>query len=89
MVAKEVLLLTTKELQDLLIKKREMLDLTQQDVVDLTDSIITRQYYGMIENGERRPSVDVAKMIGKILKVDWTIFFEIKSNQRLRKKDLA
>ncbi|UZH08040.1 helix-turn-helix transcriptional regulator [Heyndrickxia coagulans] len=47
---------------------------------------MTRQYYGMIENGERRPSVEVAKAIAKVLKIKWTIFFEINSNQKLREK---
>jgi len=35
---------------------------------------IKRQYYDMIENGNRRPSVAVAKKIGAVLSFDWTNF---------------
>lgn len=77
-----------QDLQSLLISKRKQLGLTQQDVVELTGSIITRQYYGMIEKGERRPSVDVAKKIAEVLDIDWTIFFDIDSNLRLHNKQL-
>lgn len=45
---------------------------------------ITRQYYGMIENGERTPTVPIAMEIGKVLDVDWTLFFDLNSNRRLR-----
>lgn len=77
-----------QDLQSLLISKRKQLGLTQQDVVEKTGSIITRQYYGMIEKGERRPSVDVAKKIAEVLDIDWTIFFDIDSNQRLHNEQL-
>ena len=30
----------------------------------------------MIESGHRRPSVDLAKRLGTVLGVDWTLFFE-------------
>ena len=36
----------------------------------------TVQYIWMIENGERKPSVKVAKRIAKVLGFDWTLFFE-------------
>lgn len=36
----------------------------------------TVQYIWMIENGERKPSVKVAKRIAKALGFDWTLFFE-------------
>jgi putative transcriptional regulator len=74
--------LTPKELQELLISKRDSLGLTQQDVVNQSNAGITRQYYGMIENGERRPSVDVAKKISNVLNLEWTIFFEVKCNHK-------
>jgi putative transcriptional regulator len=45
---------------------------------------ITRQYYGMIENGERTPSVTIARKIGDVLEFDWTLFFEHDSNLRLQ-----
>lgn len=37
---------------------------------------ITQQYYSAIENRKRRPSVDLAKRLGTVLGVDWTLFFE-------------
>jgi putative transcriptional regulator len=81
--------LTPKELQNLLNSKRDSLGLTQQDVAEKSNAGITRQYYGMIENGERRPSVDVAKKISAVLDVEWTIFFELGSNHKLLKINLA
>lgn len=37
---------------------------------------ITQQHYSLIENGERRPSVAVAKRIAAVLGFEWTRFFE-------------
>ena len=37
---------------------------------------ITQQHYNYIENGKRRPSVDVAQKIASVLGFDWTLFFE-------------
>lgn len=48
---------------------------------------ISRQYYGMIENGDRNPSVDVAKKIAKVLKFDWIIFFDYQRNELLLKQE--
>lgn len=36
---------------------------------------ITQQMYWMIENGERRPSVETAKKIAAVLGFDWTLFY--------------
>lgn len=52
---------------------RDAKGLTQEQVADLCD--IKRPYYTMIENGKRRPSVNVAKKLGAVLGFDWTIFF--------------
>ncbi|QWU17340.1 helix-turn-helix transcriptional regulator [Paenibacillus sophorae] len=61
--------------------------MTRQWLIDLRiadgkiqDSIaessgISRQYYGMIEAGNRNPSVDLAKRIASVLNFDWTLFF--------------
>lgn len=76
--------MTPIELKELLISKRSELGLTHKDVVEKSNAGITRQYYSMIESGERRPSVDVAKKIAPVLGLDWTIFFESNSNYRLR-----
>lgn len=72
-----------EELTALLVNARRHKKLSQEQVVLLMNNIITRQYYGMIENGERRPSVEVAKSISKVLGINWTVFFEVKSNQKL------
>lgn len=37
---------------------------------------VTQQHYNYIENGERRPSVEVAKRIAEVLGFAWTRFFE-------------
>ncbi|MEK5070761.1 helix-turn-helix transcriptional regulator [Sporosarcina sp. FSL K6-1508] len=74
----------SKDLQATLIDKRNILGFSHQDVADHAN--ITRQFYGMIENGERRPSVEVAKKIGSFLGLDWTIFFEVKCNLELQKR---
>lgn len=70
--------MTSQELQKLLTKKRTKLGYTHQEVADLLGTGITRQYYGMIEKGERRPSVNVAKKLGELLEINWTYFFWIK-----------
>jgi putative transcriptional regulator len=80
---------TKEQLREILVQARESKNLTQEQVVELSNANITRQYYGMIENGERRPSVDVAKQIAPVLGVSWTIFFEVNSNQKLRKSESA
>lgn len=74
-------------MRDWLSKARKELELTQQDVADQAQ--IKRQYYGMIENGDRTPSVPTAKKIAKVLKIDWILFFEDKSNKTFREKNLA
>jgi putative transcriptional regulator len=56
-----------------LINLRNALGLTQEQVAD--EANIKRPYYTMIENGTRRPSVDVAKRIASVLNFKWTIFF--------------
>lgn len=69
------------ELKKTLINARQKLNLTHEDVANLAN--ITRQYYGMIENGERNPSVNKAKLIAETLDIDWTIFFGNEGNQTL------
>lgn len=56
-------------------------ELTHEEVADQVG--IKRQYYSMIENGSRDPSVKVAKKIGMVLKIDWTLFFRDKGNEML------
>ncbi|MFW5436606.1 helix-turn-helix transcriptional regulator [Paenibacillus apiarius] len=42
---------------------------------------ISRQYYGMIESGIRDPSVALAKRIGAVLGLEWTLFFRHQGNE--------
>lgn len=76
--------MTRQELKEILSNARNEKHLTHEQVAIKTNKGITRQYYGMIENGDRTPSVDVAKSIANVLDIDWTIFFELKGNQELR-----
>lgn len=41
---------------------------------------ITQQYYCNIEQGTRRPSVQLAKTIGKTLGFDWQLFYQEEYN---------
>lgn len=68
-------------------KARKHKGFTHQEVADRAE--IKRQYYGMIENGERTPSVPMAKKIAEILEIDWVLFFEDKSNKTLQKSNTA
>lgn len=68
-------------------KIRKEKNLTHQDVANQVK--ISRQYYGMIENGERDPSVSTAKKIGSLLNFDWTIFFESDGYKKLQNKNSA
>ena len=47
---------------------------TQADMARFLDC--TEQYYNLIENERRRPGVERAKIIGKVLNVDWTKFYD-------------
>lgn len=62
-------------------KRRATLNMTQYYVA--SHSGIQRAYYTAIENGDRRPSVDVAKRIALVLNFDWTIFFDDKGVKSL------
>ncbi|KEF40467.1 putative transcriptional regulator [Schinkia azotoformans MEV2011] len=64
----------TYEKREWLEKLRENKGFTHQDIANKAN--ISRQFYGMIENGERNPSVSVAKKISSVLDFNWTSFFE-------------
>lgn len=81
--------MTSEEFQALLLKKRTELGYSQQDVVKLSEANISRQHYSLIENGDRRPSVEVAKKIGALLGLKWTLFFEAEGNQKLQKRSVV
>lgn len=44
---------------------------------------ITKSYYSMIEAGNRRPSVKLAKGLGSLLDFEWTRFFEASESDTL------
>jgi putative transcriptional regulator len=66
---------------------RESKNMTHEGVASLAE--ISRQYYSMIENGERNPSVAVAKRIADVLGFNWIIFFENKGNKTLLKQRVS
>ena len=55
---------------------RKKKNLTMREVGMMAN--ISESMYSLIENGKRRPSVDVAKRIASVLNFDWTLFFEKK-----------
>jgi Predicted transcriptional regulators len=79
--------LKKQDLALILTGRRKEKGLSQEAVVDLSQTGITRQFYSMIENGDRRPSVEIAKALGSVLDIDWTIFFETQGNERLPSKE--
>lgn len=59
---------------DWLKAKRTEMGMSQQTVAESVE--VARGTYSNIENGERRPSVEVAKRIAAVLGFPWTRFFE-------------
>ncbi len=59
---------------DIVIQARKNKGYTQKNVADMAK--ITEEYISLIESGKRKPSVKVAKKLGAILDIQWTIFFE-------------
>ena len=55
---------------------RERKGLTLLEVAKATS--VSEGYMSLIETGQRRPSVDLAKRIAAVLDFDWTLFFEKK-----------
>lgn len=55
-------------------KIREQQEMTQIQLGEKTG--LSNSYISMIENKERRPSVDAAMRIAKALGFKWTLFFE-------------
>ena len=63
-----------KNMLDIVIQARKNKGYTQKNVADMAK--ITEEYISLIESGKRKPSVKVAKKLGAILDIQWTIFFE-------------
>jgi putative transcriptional regulator len=57
---------------------------TQKEIADKVN--ISRQYYGMIENGNRNPSVKIAQKIASELEFKWSIFFDTEEENCAIKK---
>lgn len=55
-------------------ERRLMKELTQEKLAELCD--VASSSISLYENGKRRPSVEVAKKIAKVLDFDWTEFYE-------------
>ncbi len=53
---------------------REKKGITQQELAEKLN--ISGGYISLLESGARRPSVELAKKIAKILDIEWTSFFE-------------
>ena len=62
------------ELVEQLKLKRGAKGLTQKEVSEKLG--VSKEYYNMIENDKKTPSVSIAKEIGKILEIDWTLFYD-------------
>lgn len=60
-------------------QRRKEMKYTQQKIAKKIG--VTRQYYAYIESNKKVPSVKLAKKLGEILNVDWTIFFNDKVNR--------
>lgn len=73
-MVKEVLIKGEIFMRDWLYKARKSKGKSQDDVAK--EVKISRQYYGMIENNIKTPTVPVAKKIGKVLDVNWHLFYE-------------
>ena len=72
-------------MREWLIKTRKKRGLTQQEVAEFIDK--SPALYSAIEMGNRKPSPEVAKKIGKLLDFDWTIFYEEKRKYKLEPKE--
>lgn len=66
-------------MREWLAKKRNERGLTQEEVA--SRAAIARTTYAMIEQGNRDPSVPVAKRIAGVLNFDWTLFYAEKSHE--------
>ena len=53
---------------------RETNNMTQEQLAEKAG--VTRQAIGNYETGANRPSVEIAKIIGKELNFDWTLLYE-------------
>lgn len=62
---------------------REQKNMTQNEIA--TKSGISRQYYGLIETGERKVPVWTAKKIAAALDFEWQKFYEDENEKEATK----
>ena len=62
---------------------REQKNMTQNEIA--TKSGISRQYYGLIETGERKVPVWTAKKIAAALDFEWQKFYEDENEKETTK----
>lgn len=55
-------------------EERAKMNLTQQELADKVG--VVRQTISMIEQGVNKPSIELAKRIGEVLKIKWHLFFK-------------
>lgn len=67
-------------MRDWLKEYRDKRGLTQEETANLSG--ISRSYYTHIEQGNKTPTVEVAKNIAKTLKFDWVVFFNTECSLR-------
>lgn len=60
--------------RDWLIVLRQKKELSQDELAKLCNT--TQMTISNIENGNRRPSPNLAQKLAKVLKFDWTKFYE-------------
>lgn len=53
---------------------RTKMNMTQQELADKVG--VVRQTISMIEQGVNKPSIELAKRIGEVLKIKWYLFFK-------------
>jgi len=58
---------------------REECNYTQEETAELSG--ISRSYYTHIEQGNKTPTVKVAKSIAQVLNFDWILLFEENQDQ--------
>src|SRR5690606_6959025 len=67
--------MATTTRRDALLRARQALGLTQAEVAERVG--ITQQHYSLIENGRRRPALDVALRIAATLDPDPRVLFAV------------
>ena len=65
-----------------LIEARKRADMTQRELAGMAN--ISQNHYSAIENGSRRPSPEVSKILANALGLNWVRFYDEHSERRER-----